>query len=535
VTVAEADALTAVQGHLDERMPIWNFEPWSKQAEAIATPADHIRLLAWANRSGKTTLGAHEVVSAGMGWHPYIEFPRPPFTIWVCSVDYKQMRDSIIPALEGDATHPRMLPWGVELNQQQMTYTLPSGSMIRLKSAESGRKAFQGAGIPLIWIDEELPEPILREMFMRIGPGYPTRVLWTMTAVEGLGYPYDFIYVPAKAYEEEHGKPHPKFFYSEASMYEAPHLTDEQVEDVRSKFAEDSKELEVRVYGGFRDLSGDSVFTSQAITHHRALVEEPIDVIALERDPESGPDAVKLVPVDEESEWKIEIFRHPEPREHYCIGGDVAEGKMSNPDDKDSPLDWNAGIVVNRTFRTIDAVYINRLHPITFGETMWLLGHYYNYAWVTPEINSAGVAALGALTGKSSYPPYTRIYQRRKDFDEWNPEIANDDLGWRTLEATRGLLVATLRKALEADSGTGQYMLQVCDNRIVDEMVAFQRSKKGKPEHMRGRHDDLLFALGIALQIDILCPPGDVLLAPRYAGRRPTRKFDQTAIAGGRA
>ena len=81
---------------------------------------------------------------------------------------------------------------------------------------------------------------------------------------------------------------------------------------------------------------------------------------------------------------------------------------MSNPEDKDSPLDWNAEVVFNRTFRTVDAVCMNRLHPITFGETMWLLGHYYNHAWVTPEINSAGVAALGALTGKSSYPPYTR-------------------------------------------------------------------------------------------------------------------------------
>ncbi len=78
-------------------------------------------------------------------------------------------------------------------------------------------------------------------------------------------------------------------------------------------------------------------------------------------------------------------------------------------------------------------------------------------------------------------------------------------------------------------------MLQLNDNRIVDEMIAFQRNKQGRPGHVRGRHDDLLFALGIALQIDILCPAGDVLLAPAQAGRRPERKFDQTALAGGRA
>lgn len=55
------------------------------------------------------------------------------------SNSYKQMEDSIIPALEGDATHPRMLPPGIHLNRQRMEYVLPTNSKIRLKTSEAGR------------------------------------------------------------------------------------------------------------------------------------------------------------------------------------------------------------------------------------------------------------------------------------------------------------------------------------------------------------------------------------------------------------
>lgn len=46
--------------------------------------------------------------------------------------------------------------------------------------------AFQGAAIPLIWLDEDIDAAVLKEIFIRIGPGFKRRILWTLTAVNGL-------------------------------------------------------------------------------------------------------------------------------------------------------------------------------------------------------------------------------------------------------------------------------------------------------------------------------------------------------------
>jgi len=245
-----------------------DYTPWDKQVDFHYIDKE-VRLLAWANRTGKTTAGGAECVMAGMGTHRYIHYPRPPLTIWACSIDYKQMRDSIIQALEeridchicngrghseGDSCpvcrgsgvrKPRLLPEGVKLNENRMEYRLPKvhkdddkGSVIRLKSADRGRKSFQGAGLPLIWLDEELPEDILKEIFLRIsGSGFRRRIIWTMTAVDGLSYAYEHFYIPFMEHAEDTpGQTHPRIHYSEASIYENPYLIKDEIDGVIEKF-----------------------------------------------------------------------------------------------------------------------------------------------------------------------------------------------------------------------------------------------------------------------------------------------------------
>ena len=523
--------------------PALRLVPWSKQADFLQSPAA-TRLLAWANRTGKTSIGAAEVCLAAEGIHPYNNhlYPDPPFTVWACSVDYKQMRDSVMVALEGDSTHPRMLPIGTRFKQQEMSYYLPSGSIIRLKSADTGRDSFQGAGLPLVWIDEELPEDILKELFIRIGPGYDSRFIWTMTAVKGLSYAYDHFVVPFQAWPDDHqGEQHPRIFYSEASMDECPHLTAAQIESVAEKYPEGSKELQIRRFGGFRDLAGDSVFSQQAIDLHRKQCREPEQQLVFEYDAVGTgywPRQAKINTRpynDLQDDWHVDVWRDLDPNDDYIVFGDIAVGCQVDPTNEDSPRDWNVIYVFNRSLQQFDAEFRSRCDPHTAGKVLWLLGHYYNYAWTSPEINSMGIAALGVLTGKTGLPPYGRIYQRRRDFDEWQPEIANDDLGWVTTQQTRGKMISDLYTALEPVATTGTVAVKVFSKGFVDEMVSFQKNTRtGKPEAIRGRHDDRIMSGAGCIELDILCPHGKPAnMAVKTGQPAKGKKFNQAMVEGG--
>lgn len=559
-TIERESAYVADQSRdwLAEELPFMYFAPWAKQEAAIRATQPW-NLWAWANRTGKTTGGACYIVMALMGLHPTVPFPEPPWISWACSVDYKQMRDSIMPALEGDSTHPRMLPRPTTFNAQQNSYTLPHpyryfppenarvgqyegqpGSILRLKSAESGRDAFQGAALPLMWWDEELPEAIITEMLVRLPPGFIPRIVWTMTAVKGLSYAYDHIYVPWREWQEEHpgeehpGEEHPDIFYSEATMFDAPHITDEQIQRIRSGFRPDSRELEVRLRGGFRDLAGESIFSAEAIEWHKPKCREPVRTIYIEYD-SSAATYGRVRDYDNLADpWKIRIWNLPDMAHYYTAGMDFMEGKLSDPNNEDSSRDWNSGVIYDRTASEIVSVVRNRLHPIDHAKAMWLLCWWFNQSWAAGEVNAAGTAGLGVFIGKADYPPYTRMYQRRKDFDEWSEEIVSDDLWWRTQINTRGLVVQHMVSYLDFDQETGREPIcKFHDSRILEEMIAFQRNKSGKIEHMRGRHDDLLFACGLAFEADLKCPHKIARISGSAGPNRQRSGFMQSAVEGG--
>jgi len=486
--------------------PFLDFEPWEKQVEASGIDKS-VKLLAWANRCGKTTWGAYECVMAAMGTHPSGFYPDPPFTIWACSVDYKQMRDSIIPAFEGDSTHPRQLPEGVTLNQHTMSYPLPNGSIIRLKSADSGRASFQGAALPLIWLDEELPEAILKELFVRIGPGYKRRIVWTMTAISGHSFPYFQFYLPWKEAQDA-GREHPDYWYSVAGMQDAVDagiLDQEEVDKVIRLFPPESKELKVRTQGGFVDMVGESLFSDDCIAHHKKSCRKPKWRVVLSNANRKTRKTMKVVNAPKWPQWQVDVWHKPRKGDQYVIGADVAEGKLADPGNIDSSRDWSVAAVFNRTRRRFDAFIRCRLDPITYGKKLWLLGMWYNHAWQVPEINFNGAAVLGVLVGKvDTWPLYNRIYQRRKDIDEWAEDIVADDLGYRTTTANRGFLYSNLREALEIIElqSPPKLYYDVC----VEEMCVFQRDKKGKIQAAIGHHDDTITAMALAIEGDSHCP-----------------------------
>jgi phage terminase large subunit-like protein len=53
-------------------------------------------------------------------------------------------------------------------DQIQVRHVSGGTSILTLKSYEEGRKAFQGAGLDLVWLDEEAPCNIYDECLMRL-------------------------------------------------------------------------------------------------------------------------------------------------------------------------------------------------------------------------------------------------------------------------------------------------------------------------------------------------------------------------------
>jgi phage terminase large subunit-like protein len=118
--------------------------------------------------------------------------------------------------------------------------TMSNGVKILFKSYEQGREKFQGAGVRLLWFDEEPPKDIWEECFVRVEAGQQLDVILTMTAIKGMTWVYDDIYMATDNQD---------LFVSEAGWNDNPWLTDKQKEQMSRGLSLDA--LKVRREGKF--------------------------------------------------------------------------------------------------------------------------------------------------------------------------------------------------------------------------------------------------------------------------------------------
>lgn len=191
--------------------------------------------------------------------------------------------------------------------------------------------------------------------------------------------------------------------------------------------------------------------------------------------------------------WRI--IQEPTQHGQYTLGADVAEGQLSDRNSDRSEPDYSAAAVLDRHSLNVMAVWHGRAETYEFGRQCLYAAKWYNQAWASPEANGAGLAVLNVFMEAD----YERLYQRESP-DEYVDESERGQYGWRTTVTSRKLLVDDFIQAVNRGG------LKLNDERIVDEMVSFVRDKTGKAIHAVGKHDDLLFAVMIALQLHIRCP-----------------------------
>jgi phage terminase large subunit-like protein len=177
-----------------------------------------IRALFWGNRVGKTEWGGEEVSEYATLHHQFREM-KAPFEIWAACPSFD---------VQESTTQVKLLRYLPAKDIKKIEYLrgriikriiMKNGVNILFKSYEQGREKFQGAGVRLIWFDEEPPKDIWEECFVRVEAGQQLDVILTMTAVKGMTWVYDRIYLDTG---------NPDLYVSEAGWDDNPWLTEDQ-------------------------------------------------------------------------------------------------------------------------------------------------------------------------------------------------------------------------------------------------------------------------------------------------------------------
>jgi phage terminase large subunit-like protein len=185
----------------------------TSQRHALLSMGSESLLISGGNRAGKTQIGAMLSVACAAGRNePWVSdwlilnnlpkdiVPEKPSTVWCASLSYKDGIEYLRPKID------QYLPKGSKKirwnSQDQAVALLPNGGRIVNKSCDSGRDAFQGAAVSLVWIDEEpndvgiLDECLLRTVDLK------GKVIITATPLKGLSWMFErFVENPAKGFE----------------------------------------------------------------------------------------------------------------------------------------------------------------------------------------------------------------------------------------------------------------------------------------------------------------------------------------------
>ncbi len=190
--------------------------------------------------------------------------------------------------------------------------------------------------------------------------------------------------------------------------------------------------------------------------------------------------------------WQLAAL--PNASHSYAMGIDTMEGRISDVQDEKSKLDCDAALIFDRTSGEFVAMWHGRGPQKDVGLQCLHAAKFYNDAFVAPEIPAA-MELLNIFREAG----YQNIYNRQVH-DEQIATQESENLGWRTTLVTRKWLVDSFITALR------DLAIKVIFGPLIEQMETFIRDKTGKPIHMAGKKDDLLFAAMIALQVHLRCP-----------------------------
>ena len=127
-----------------------NYEPNNPKLLRMHESTAKTRLILGGKRSGKTTWGVVECIWAGLGLHPYLQYPDPPLNIRICTT-------SLTTGIKGIILH-MMYEWMPRHAIKKYwaddhILELTNGTQYDLKSYEMDLDKFEGVARHLVWMD----------------------------------------------------------------------------------------------------------------------------------------------------------------------------------------------------------------------------------------------------------------------------------------------------------------------------------------------------------------------------------------------
>lgn len=270
--------------------PLFLWEPHIRQREFMASVLGSVcfeNWALWANRTGKTDVGAHcgaQLARFGLPDHEIKPSIGASTVVWdratsgwVAGVTSNFTRDVIAPKyfdngfVPAGSSHRPFIP-DREIAEWRVTdkiLKLKNGSIIGFKAYADGRTTFQGAGKDWIHFDEEPPRDIFNEATIRIEAGRRLRVFGTCTLLppEGQVGGVTWVYTEkAKPFLE--GRPTPCRIF-QASIYDNPHLLAAEVALLEAKYPAGSVERRIRLDGELiPGVSGSRAYAAFESTLH---------------------------------------------------------------------------------------------------------------------------------------------------------------------------------------------------------------------------------------------------------------------------
>ena len=177
------------------------------------------------------------------------------------------------------------------------------------------------------------------------------------------------------------------------------------------------------------------------------------------------------------------IWKEFDPTSNYLLVADVARGDGE---------DFSTFHILELETLEIVGEYQGKPSPDLFANMLNQVGREYGNCMMVVENNNIGYTVLDKLI-EYGYPNiYYSIKSTHEYVEQYQAEVRNTAVaGFSTSVKTRPLIIAKFEEFIR------NKLIKINSSRVVSEMKTFVW-KNGKPQAMKGYHDDLIMALAIA-------------------------------------
>jgi thiol-disulfide isomerase/thioredoxin len=286
-----------------------------------------------------------------------------------------------------------------------------------------------------------------------------------ISTVNGVGNWYYDTWMDAQAKKN-------KFHIIELDFWEHPDYNDKEwVADQKAQLGKKGWDQEVmRSFLG----SGETYIPSDIIVKIENAIKKkgpPVEV----KFPEWCNDREEFI----EEEGALWVWEWPKDGHDYTMAVDCADGGGEDSDN----LCFE--VIDNQTLEQVAEFYSNKITPHIFAQYVQTTGIFYNTAQIVVEnMHSSGGSVISTLQNELQYE---NLY-----FDSKK----RTQVGIKTSPQIRPMVLQTLQSRVLANK------VKINSLRLVHELKTFKfNASKKRPEAEKGKHDDAVMSMAIALYV----------------------------------